>query len=228
MIRQPPPSTPNWNGEPAGTSTGEMLGAATFAAAARTLPESASPASEDLALVERARAGDRRALRRIYETQRRGVGRHLLRLLGDPAVVDDLVQETFVTAFRQLDRYDGTARLSTWLSGIARNLARNHHAKVRRRRHLLEAHGPGPGAMPQAAPAPDATARQRQALDLLYAALDTLPAPQREAFVVRILERRPLEEAARILDAPVATVSYRARKAEARVRALLRERGIEP
>ena len=181
----------------------------------------------DLALAQRARAGDRRALGEIYESYRRGVGRHLLALVHDRAAIDDLVQETFVTAFAQLGRYDGTSRLSTWLHGIALNHGRNYLAKRRRRARLLGAQGAAPGTAPGAAAAADQAAREAQALDLLYAALDRLPAPQREAFVLRIIEQRPLKEAAEILRAPVATVSYRARQAEARVRELLAEQGIE-
>ncbi len=202
-----------------------MVAATLDAPVPRTVP--AGPLDEDARLAARGHAGDRAALRAIYETHRHAVGRHVLLLTGDPSCVDDLVQDTFLTAFGRLDRFDGSSRLRTFLVGIARNLARNHLAKARRRRRLLDAHRDQRPAVGSFAAAPDETARGRQALARLYAALDRLPAAQREAFVVRVLERRPLDEAAAILGAPVATVSYRARKAETRVRAMLRDEGIE-
>ncbi|RMG96714.1 MAG: RNA polymerase sigma factor [Deltaproteobacteria bacterium] len=218
-----------WNRAPLATWTG-----AVFAVAAQPPEASSNVAAEpdrDLATdrmwVDRARRGDRLALRQIYERHRRLVGRYLLLLSGDRHAVDDLVQETFVTAFRRLDRYDGTCRLGTWLCGIGRNLARNHLAKRRRRQRLLEAHGEALSHPTSAGAAADTAAREKEALDLLYAALDRLPAEQREAFVARVLERRPLADASRLLGVPVATVSYRARKAEEQVRKTLREWGIE-
>ena len=180
--------------------------------------------ADDAELAARARSGDRLALAEIYRRHRAAVGRHVLMHARDPAAVDDLVQDTFVTAFDQLERYTGRCRLSTWLHGIAINVARNHRRKQRRRRGLLQRVFAPRESSPASA---EEHTRERRAMDALYVALDALPSDQRDAFVVRVLEQVPLAEAAEVLGAPIATISYRARQAEQKVRTRLSQGGIE-
>lgn len=179
----------------------------------------------DAELVSRARTGDRKALNAIYRTHRAAVGRHVLMLTHDASAVDDLVQDTFITAFDRLDQYTGSSRLSTWLHGIALNLARNHRAKGRRRRGLLERFWRRDEA--ESTEHPEGAAREKESLAVLYRALDELDAGKREAFILRVIEQVPLHEASEVLGAPIATVSYRARQAETAVRQYLKQHGVE-
>lgn len=180
----------------------------------------------DAELVARARTGDRLALAEIYRTHRKAVGQHLCMLTQDRATVDDLVQDTFVLAFGQLERFTGRSQLSTWLHGICINIARNHRRKHSRRRGILERVF---GAQTEHEPrreAADETVREQAAMNALRDALDELPTAQREAFTLRVLEQLSLAEAAEVLQCPIATVSYRTRQAESRVRAYLDARGV--
>jgi RNA polymerase sigma-70 factor (ECF subfamily) len=192
-------------------------------------PVSTSHASEahaaDAELVARARTGDQRALNAIYRGHRRAVGRHLLMLTHDASAVDDLVQDTFVTAFSKLEQYTGNSRLGTWLHGIAVNIARNHRSKRTRRRGLFDRFV-RPGVTQAASATADAGTREREALAALYRALDELTSDQREAFILRVIEDVPLQDAAEVLGAPIATISYRARQAQARVRQCLQDQGV--
>ncbi len=70
---------------------------------------------------------------------------------------------------------------------------------------------------------PEQRVSSRQAIERLDAALATIKPKLRDAFVLRVVEQLSLEESAEILGARVATVSYRARKAEALVRAAFEE-----
>lgn len=64
--------------------------------------------------------------------------RSFLRLLGvQPDAVDDLAQETFLVAYRELDSFDDERDFGKWLRGIARNLVRNETRKVARRSRIL-------------------------------------------------------------------------------------------
>lgn len=173
-------------------------------------------AQGDVELVTQARMGERGAMAEIYRQHRRGIGRSLLLLTHDPSAVDDLVQDTFLTAFDRLDRYSGECKLASWLHGIALNVARNHRARGRRRQGLLRRWFGGRSEA--SARTPERDLGERESLQQLYAVLDELPQPQREAFIVRIIDQIPLAEASEILGASVATISYRARKAEAIVR----------
>jgi RNA polymerase sigma-70 factor (ECF subfamily) len=176
----------------------------------------APPPQGDVELVTRARMGERGAMAEIYRLHRRGIGRSLLLLTHDAAAVDDLVQDTFLTAFDRLHRFSGDCKLSTWLHGIALNVARNHRARRRRRQGLLRRWFGGRSEASSRTPERDLG--ERESLHRLWAVLDELPVAQREAFIVRIIDEVPLAEASRILGASVATISYRARKAEALVR----------
>jgi len=82
------------------------------------------PVSIEAALVRRAREGDARAFRQIFDRYAPRVRRFARDLLRDAAAADEATQETFVRAHRQLGTLREDARLSPWLLGIARNVSR--------------------------------------------------------------------------------------------------------
>jgi RNA polymerase sigma-70 factor (ECF subfamily) len=141
----------------------------------------------DAELVRQAQEGDLEAFAEIVRRHEHRVRIVLLRILDDSRDVEEAVQDAFVQAWRNLDRYRGEAALFTWLYRIGVNAAL---ARTRRKEHAttdldsLEAEGaaevpadtlPGP-----AAEAHDLHAR-------VVAALAELPFEQREAVVLRDL-----------------------------------------
>jgi RNA polymerase sigma-70 factor, ECF subfamily len=169
-----------------------------------------------------ARAGDRASMQALYQAEAARLQRRLQHLTGDPVVAQDLTHDVFVIAFGGRSGFLGDARASTWLYGIARNLWRNHRRKARRRDRLLAAHSPGPvlaESLDHAA-ASEAVAHAELARRLA-AALAGLSEPLREAFVLRAIEQLPLTEAAALAGVAESTLSKRASKAEARVRAVI-------
>ena len=101
-------------------------------ASARTASNAA--ADEDSVLVEHVARGDSRALERIYDRYSRGVYSLALRLLGDTAAAEEVVQETFLKLWRQPAAYQpNRGRLLPWLLGVA-----HHHAVDMLRRKQLE------------------------------------------------------------------------------------------
>lgn len=161
-----------------------------------------------------AQQGDRDAQAAIFAEHRDRVARQLLRMVGDPAAVDDLVQEVFIAAFTALPGFRGEAALSTWLYTIAANKVRNWWDSQRRRRARELAQPQRPHASDDT-PEDDMMAAQER--ERLYAALGSLPHKLREAFVARAIEGMSLADAATALDAPVSTISYRTRRAEQRL-----------
>src|SRR5687768_11834849 len=75
-------------------------------------------------LIARARTGDPEAFGLLFERHARSVLAFLSNLLGRRDVAEELTQETFVRAYRGLPEFRDEAKFSTWLFGIAKNVAR--------------------------------------------------------------------------------------------------------
>jgi RNA polymerase sigma-70 factor (ECF subfamily) len=163
------------------------------------------------AWIAAAGAGDVTAQARFFRDHRDRLASQLLRMTGDAAVVDDLLQEVFIAAFAGLGGFRGDASIETWLYRIALNKARNWWDSHRRRQRR-EREG-GVRLTPEAA-RPDEDLEAIAHRERLYAALEGLPEVLREAFVCRVIEGMPLVDASRALAVPISTVSYRTRRAE--------------
>jgi len=85
--------------------------------------EQDSPIDWEGALVQRARSGDTRAFERLYREHAGKVYGLCLRMTRDPALAEDCTQETFINAWRALDRFETRSSLGTWLHRIAVNAA---------------------------------------------------------------------------------------------------------
>jgi RNA polymerase sigma-70 factor (ECF subfamily) len=166
--------------------------------------------------LERARDGDARAQAELYREHAATLTRRLAHACGDDDLARDLAQDAFITAFASLHRFGERSSFSTWLHGIAFN-----HLRDRRKRRAREKTGKASLRLASATQGPsvERQAESRQAMAKLEAVLATLKPKLRDAFVLRVVEQMSLEESAEILGARVATVSYRARKADALVRA---------
>src|SRR3954447_2483760 len=75
-------------------------------------------------LIARARAGDDEAFRLIFERYTRPVLRFIYNIVGQHELAEELAQETFVRAYRSMKSLKDDSKLSTWLFGIAKNVAR--------------------------------------------------------------------------------------------------------
>jgi RNA polymerase sigma-70 factor (ECF subfamily) len=177
--------------------------------------------SREIEQVRAAIAGDDAAMREIYEREAPRLLRRLACLCGGDAPAQDLLQECFLRAFAGEVSFAGASGAAPWLHGIAINLWRNEVRKQSRRRGLLRRIG-NP-VQPQAPAAPDARRDHDDLKARLQGALDTLDPKLREAFVLRVIEGLSLAEASALARVSVATLSRRARKAEARIRRLFDE-----
>ncbi len=168
-------------------------------------------------LVVQAQAGDRAALRQLVRRHQTRVGALLRRMLcpvGLDALTEDLAQETFLRAFRALDRFDpdGSASFSTWVLKIASRLAINELA--RKRPVLADVEPSAEGASPE-------HAHRRQRIGAaIEAAVAELPPPFRAAFVLREYHGLDYAEIADMLELELGTVKSRL----SRARGLLRRR----
>jgi len=155
----------------------------------------------DAATVSRARAGDSDAFRLLVEQHSRPVFRVAYRMTGNEHDADDVVQETFLRAYRQLDRFEERANFGTWLHRIAINCALD----LLRSRGRLERHY---GGDPEEAEMRGAASNDPQQDRLLLsaelrvqvaAAMEKLSGNERTAFILRHFEGMPVEEIGRTL-----------------------------
>lgn len=174
-------------------------------------PASAGPAVDvldDAALMARYRDGDEHAFRRLYECHRGALYRYVLRLAGDRSEADELFQDVWIAVIRGRERYVPNARFVTYLFSIAHRRAAD---RWRRRFRDDERFDPMPseaepdsaeigGADQPLAPdsIPETETWNAQRAEALQAAIQTLPLPQREAFLLRAEAGMSLEEIARV------------------------------
>ncbi|GAB4533495.1 MAG: sigma-70 family RNA polymerase sigma factor [Anaerolineales bacterium] len=78
---------------------------------------------DEQSLLQALKSGDRAAFAHLVETHSPAIYRLALRMLNNPQDAEDVLQETFIKAFQHIERFDGRARLSTWLYRIATNEA---------------------------------------------------------------------------------------------------------
>ena len=93
----------------------------------------------DQVLLERARAGDARAMETLLERHQAQVYRFGMKMCRDPEDAKDVLQDTLLSVARSLRDFRGNSSISTWLFTIATNLSRNHFRSQKRRRLAYEA-----------------------------------------------------------------------------------------
>jgi len=174
----------------------------------------------DADLVRRARGGEAWAHEMIYRRHVRVVAATAQRLLRAPADVDDVVQETFLIAFEQIDRLLDADVLRGWLVAIAVSRV---HRRFRWRRVVALLGGDDPTARLEEQASSEASPEQRAELALLDRALARLPQKLRTAWILRNVVGCQLDEVAAACECSLATVKRRITDAEATVRAHLGE-----
>jgi RNA polymerase sigma-70 factor (ECF subfamily) len=160
-------------------------------------------------LVDRARAGDERAIRALYGRHARYVAGVVYRLMGNDAELDDIVQETFLDGLDALAALERPEALRAWLVTIAVRKAHKILAR-RRRRHVLH------GLFRQFS-AVSSDPRQGEPAFDLYEALEELPVDLRIPWTLSRVEQWTLPEVARACSVSLATVKRRISEAETRL-----------
>src|SRR3954469_7163024 len=154
----------------------------------------------DSAAVEETRKGNQHAFRVLVERHSGPVFRLAFRMTGNEQDAEDLVQETFLRAYRQLGRFDGRAGFSTWLYRIAANCSLDLiRARKRRQEQQTPVDAEGQEVASVAvveAPTPDRLAFSGELQRLIGPALNRLSAMERAAFVLRHYEGMCMEEIA--------------------------------
>jgi len=192
-------------------------------------PPSSADEIEEARLLAALRAGEEAAFEELVRRQTPRLLAVARRFLRNAEDAGDAVQEAFVSAFRSLDRFAGSSRLSTWLHRIVVNAALMK-LRARRRapeqsieellpRFLEDGHQVHP-SRPWAAGLEEAV-HQAQIRDLVLRSIEQLPESYRVVLLLRDIEELGSEETARLLGITPNAVKIRLHRARQALRGLL-------
>ena len=184
------------------------------------VPAAAGPnRTEELALVERCRAGDLAAFETIYRAHAGRLYSVACRVLGNPTDAEDLLQEIFLAAHRKLETFRGESALGTWLYRLAMNLCLDHlRSRATRSGQLTDALDDEYGLDDSGS---RRLAERTVARMDLERAMAQLPEGCRTAFVLHDVEGLEHREIADILGIAEGTSKSQVHKARMRLRAML-------
>jgi RNA polymerase sigma-70 factor (ECF subfamily) len=188
-------------------------------------------------LVRRAKAGDQRAFTALVKKYESTVYNFAFKVCRDEEKAEETLQDTFVNVYRKLDQFNGKAKFSTWLYQIVTN-----NCLMKRRKNKLEqssislesteiVHNDQESESPihpiYTVPLTDKTPQDdvvnKELREYLDKAILMLPMDQRIAFILRDVEGRSSEEAAKILKTSVPALKSRLRRARVFLQKQLQE-----
>jgi len=149
--------------------------------------------------IRKCQEGDAEAFEELVRRHQRMIHALAYRMTGSVSDAEDIAQETFLRAYRQIGGFRGEASFSSWVYRIALNTCMNWKKSADRRQHL---HEEWANEQNDAAPSHDTAARVNEALR-------KLEAKQRAAIVLTVYEGMNHAEAARVLGCSETTVSWR-------------------
>lgn len=188
------------------------------------------PSDEEL--VSRFQSGEKAAYAQLVRRYQHRVFTLCLRWIGSKEVAAEVAQDVFLAVYRNLAKFRGDAKFSTWLYRIATNHCKNRNLYGRRRhegRHEpLEGNREDDDSprrqLPSEEPGTDQGAHRSEAEQLIHEGLAQLDDEQRQIIVLRDMEDRSYEEISEILDVPRGTVKSRLHRARAELAKVLSRR----
>ena len=181
----------------------------------------------DAGFVARARSGDTDAFRVLVERHSRSLFRLAFRMTGNEQDAEDVVQESFLRAFRQLGKFDERASFGTWLYRIAANCSLD---LVRSKKRRGDQNVPAETDMedpiislPSSDPTPERVALSSEVRERVAEAMKELSATERTAFVLRHFEGMCIDEVSRVLDCQPGAAKHSVFRAVQKLR-----RALEP
>jgi RNA polymerase sigma-70 factor (ECF subfamily) len=189
----------------------------------RPAPHSVSLMNSSEDLIRRARTGDQEAFRLIFERYARPVLSFIVDLVGHRDLAEELVQETFVRAYQSLKSIRDDTKLSSWLFGIGRNVAREAlRARRKENRNFLESDFSNEAIADhtRASPAQDLLNKEMNAA--MQTALALLEEDWRTIFVLKVLQQCSYQEIADITGFSVPKIKTDLHRARLQMRRKMR------
>jgi RNA polymerase sigma-70 factor (ECF subfamily) len=169
----------------------------------------------DQVLVERAQQGDKKAFGLLVEKYHRKLGRLLGRMIRDQTEVEDVVQESFIKAYRALPNFRGDSAFYTWLYRIGINTAKNYLVSLGRRPQVMQeveiedVENFEDGFEMRTMDTPETAMMTKQIAQVVNDTVASLPEELRTAITLREIEGLSYEEIATLMQCPIGTVRSR-------------------
>lgn len=171
----------------------------------------------DVALMMRVKQGDTRAFEQLVELHQRGVIGTVTRMLNNVDDAHDVAQQVFVRVWRSAERYEASAKFTTWLYTITKNLVFNElRRRGRKKEFSIQVNEEDQTWEFPTSPDthPDALALQEEMERAIDEAINSLPEKQRLAVSMRRFQDSPYEDIAEVLNMSLSAVKsliFRAR-----------------
>src|ERR1044072_2361168 len=149
-------------------------------------------------LIARVRSGDDEAFRLIFDRYARPVISFIYDMVGQRDLAEELAQETFVRAYKGIQTLRDDTKLSTWLFGIAKNVARESLRTRWRSDSKVEMEDDGVMQLSDKELLPDDQLINKELNSVIQEALSKLDEDKREVFTLKVFQQRSYEEIAEI------------------------------
>jgi len=169
--------------------------------------------------LEKVSRGDEEAFRELYDQTHKKVYFYLYRLVHGKQTAEDILVETFTEVWKCAKKFKGRSRVTTWMMGIARNLAMNELGKFRKHEDIEDCPDLSNGVIPDAEPMD----RQR----LIKEAMSRLSIKHQEILDLVFFHEMTYREVSQMLDIPVSTVKTRVFYAKETLRNVLSRMGVK-
>ena len=159
--------------------------------------------SEDLALIRRVQTGDRDVFRVLVERHSRAIFRTAFRITGNESDAEEIVQETFLRAYKSIGRFESRSGFGTWLTRIAINCSLDLVAQRKPSQPISGTDNDGEEfelQIPSTNPSPERRVLSDEVRRRIASAMGQLSSAERTAFVLRHFEGCSIEDISSVLD----------------------------
>jgi len=176
----------------------------------------------DQKLVEKAQKGDKKAFGMLVEKYQRRLNRLLSRMVRDQSEIEDIVQDSFIKAYRAINNFRGDSAFYTWLYRIGINTAKNHLVKLGKRPKAMndveieDIENFEDAQDLRNLETPESSMMSSQIVTAVNQTIEALPDELKQAISLREMDGLSYEEIADLMNCPIGTVRsriFRAREA---------------
>lgn len=185
-----------------------------------TPPGTLMNSAEDL--IARVRSGDQHAFQLIFDRYSRPIISFIYDITNDRELSEELMQETFVRAYKNLGTLRGDAKLSTWLFGIAKNVARESLRFRQRASRKVELDDESVRELRDEKLPPDDSLINKELNGVIRDALSRLDDDKRLVFSLKVFQQQSYEEIAAITGFSIAKLKTDLHRARLEMRRLVR------